>query len=135
MSQRGERQQYDPVFPTKCEQVPFGEVWMGFDLHDGGLDSRSRDDLLDFLQRNVRQTDRFAATVVYEALEGLPRLDQRHAPVVHHLPPLVPRVLFVAGLEGERGMDEVAVNIIEPESPETCVDGGFDPFGPMIGVP
>ena len=50
VSQRCKRQQYNPVLSTEIEQVPFREVRMGFDLHHGRLDPRSRNDLSHFLQ-------------------------------------------------------------------------------------
>ena len=74
-------------------------------------------------------------TVVHETLERLPRLDQRHPAIIDHLTVLVPRVLLVAGLKGKRGMDEIAIDIVELQSPATCVKGGLDPLRTMIGVP
>lgn len=129
------RQQYDPVLPTEIEQVPFGEVRMGFDLHHRGLDPRSRNDLLQLLQGNIRQADCLAVSVIDEALERVPRLDQRHPRVVYYLAGLVPRVLLVAGSKGKRGMHEIAIDMVEPQSSDTCVEGGLDPFRTMIGVP
>jgi hypothetical protein len=48
---------------------------------------------------------------------------------------LVPRVLLVAGSKGKRGMDEIAIDIIDLQSPTTRVEGWFDPLRTMIGVP
>jgi hypothetical protein len=74
-------------------------------------------------------------TFVNEALERLPRLDQRHPGIIDDLTALVPRVLLVAGSKGKRGMDEIAIEIIELQSPAARVKGGFDPFRTMIAVP
>jgi hypothetical protein len=53
VTQRCKRQQYNPVLSTEIEQVPFRKVRMGFDLHHGWLDTRTRDDLSPLLQRNI----------------------------------------------------------------------------------
>ena len=55
VSQHRKRQQYNPVLSTKIAQVQFKRVRMGFDLHHGRLDPRSRYDLPQLLQINVRQ--------------------------------------------------------------------------------
>ena len=86
---------------------------MGFDLHDGRLDPRSRDDLPQLFQSDVRQADRLALAVVHEALERLPCLDQRHPGIVDDLTVLVPRVLLVTGLKGKGRMDEIAIDVVD----------------------
>lgn len=48
---------------------------------------------------------------------------------------LVPRVLVVAGAEGEGGVDDVAIDGVHLQPPAAAVEGGLDPFGAMIGVP
>jgi len=48
---------------------------------------------------------------------------------------IVPRVLLVAGLKGERCMDDVAIDSIDFEAPAAGVKGRLDPLGAMIGVP
>ena len=53
VSQRCKRQQYNPVLPAEVEQVPFRKIRMGFDLHHGRLDPRSRNDLSQLLQSNI----------------------------------------------------------------------------------
>ena len=47
----------------------------------------------------------------------------------------VPRVLLVAGSKGKRGMDEIAIDIIDLQSPTARVEGGFDPLRTMIVIP
>ena len=79
--------------------------------------------------------NRLAASVINQALECLPGLDQRHSAIIDHLTVLVPRVLLVAGLEGEGCMDEVAIDMIDLQSPAARVKGGLDPLRAMIGVP
>ena len=65
---------------------------MGFDLHHGRLDPRSRNDLAHLLQVNIRQADRLAATMINEALERVPRLGQPHPAIIYRLTVLIPRV-------------------------------------------
>jgi hypothetical protein len=39
------------------------------------------------------------------------------------------------GLEGKRGMDEITIDIVQLQSPEARLEGGFDSLRTMIGVP
>ena len=135
MSQRRKRLQHNPMLPAEVEQLPFGEIRMRFDLHHGRLDPRDRNDLSQLLQRNVRQADRLAVTVVHEALQRPPRLHQRNARIIDHLTVLVPRVLLVAGLKGKGGVDDIAIDIVELQSPAARIEGRLDPLRTMIGVP
>ena len=73
--------------------------------------------------------------LVHEALERSPRLDQRHPGIIDDLTALVPRVLLVAGLKGEGGVDEIAIDSVDLQSPAAGVKGGLDPLRAMIGVP
>jgi hypothetical protein len=47
----------------------------------------------------------------------------------------VPRVLLVAGLKGERGVDDVAIDGVDLQPPAAVVKGRLDPLRTMIGVP
>jgi hypothetical protein len=55
-------------------------------------------------------------TIVDEALQRPPGLHQRNARIINHPTALVPRVLFVAGLEGKGRVDDVAINMVELQS-------------------
>ena len=46
----------------------------------------------------------------------------------------VPRILVVSGLERERGVHEVQIDGVEPESVQTGQQRGFDSFGSMVVV-
>jgi hypothetical protein len=46
MPQRRKRKQHNPMQVAIFEQIPFREIWMGFDPHHGRLYPRSRNDLL-----------------------------------------------------------------------------------------
>jgi len=108
---------------------------MRFDLHYGRLDPRNRNDLSQLLQSNVRQADRFAVTIVHQVLKRPPCLRQRNPGIIDHPAALVPRVLLVTGLKGKGSMDEIAIDIVELQSPATRIEGKFDPLWPMIGIP
>ena len=54
MAERGKGQQDDSLLATEVEQFPFGQIRMRFDLHHGGLDPRSGDDLPQLFQSDVR---------------------------------------------------------------------------------
>src|SRR6202011_1844723 len=100
------------------------QIRMGFDLYDRRLDSRGFDNLLQFLQIDIRQADCLALSLVHQALQCLPGLHQCHPRVIDNLAALVPRVLLVARLEGKGGMDEIAIDMIELESLTTRLEGG-----------
>ena len=135
MRQRGARLDHDPVLATEIEQIPLREIRMQFGLHQGRLDPRGRNDLLQLVQSNIRYADRLAVTVVHKALERLPCLDQRHPGIVDDLTMLVPRVQLVAGFKGERRMNEIAIDGVDFQSSAAGVKGRLDAFGTMIGVP
>jgi hypothetical protein len=48
---------------------------------------------------------------------------------------LVPRVLLVAGLEGEGGVDGIAIDRVELQSSKICLEGRLDPLRTMVVVP
>jgi len=58
---------------------------MGFGLDDRRLDSRGVDDLLQFLQIDIRQADGLALALVHQALQRPPRLHQCHAGIIDNL--------------------------------------------------
>ena len=74
-------------------------------------------------------------TLVHEAFERLPRLEQSHAEVIDDLTALVRRVLIVAGPKGKRGMNYITIDMVDLQSPAAGVKGGLDPLRTMIGVP
>src|SRR5271163_1890956 len=108
---------------------------MGFDLHHRRLDPCSRNDLSQLLQFDICYPNRLAPTLVHEALQRSPRLDQRDLGIIDYLTMLVPRVMLFAGSKGERGMDEIAIDIVDLQSPAAGVKRGLDPVRTMIGVP
>src|SRR6185437_35584 len=67
--------------------------------------------------------------------QRLPGLHQRHPGIIDNLAARVPRVLLVARLKGKGSMDEIAIDMIELESPAARLEGGFDPLRTMIAVP
>jgi hypothetical protein len=73
--------------------------------------------------------------VIHEALERPPCLDERDPGIIDYLTTFVPRVLLVAGSKGERGMNQIAIDVVELQSPATGLEGGCNPLGTMIGVP
>ena len=55
--------------------------------------------------------------------------------IINHVAVLVPRVLLVPGFESKWGMDAVYIDVVYLQSSQTCLEGGSDAFGTMIGVP
>src|ERR1700733_13280256 len=73
--------------------------------------------------------------MVYETLHRPPRVEQSHAAVVKDIAVLISRILFVPRLKCKRSVNEVEIQIVEPESVQTRLESRFDALGPVIGVP
>jgi hypothetical protein len=55
--------------------------------------------------------------------------------VVNDISVLIPGILIVTGLKCKRSVNEIEIQILEPESVQTCLESRFDAPGPVIGVP
>src|SRR5947209_3422013 len=108
---------------------------MCFDLDHGWLDSRSFVNGQQFVQADVRQSDGPASATVYEALQRPPGIEQSHAAVVKHISVLIARILLVPRLKRKWSVNEIEIQIVEPESVQTRLKSRFDALGPMIRVP
>src|SRR5271170_7747414 len=73
--------------------------------------------------------------MVYETFHCPPRVKQSHAAVVKDIAVLIPRIQLVPRLKRKWSVNEVEIQIVEPESVQTRLESRFDALGPMIGVP
>src|SRR5271170_6682500 len=73
--------------------------------------------------------------MVHETFQRFPGVEQSHAVVVKDIAVLIPRVLVVAGLKCKWSVNEIQIQILEPESLQTRLESRFDALGPVIGVP
>ena len=55
--------------------------------------------------------------------------------VVNDIAVLIPRILIVPGLKCKWSVNEIEIQILEPESVQTRLESRFDALGPVIGVP
>jgi len=55
--------------------------------------------------------------------------------VVKDIAVFIPRILLVPRLECKRSVNEVEIQIFEPESFQARHKSRFDALGPMIGIP
>ena len=108
---------------------------MCFDLDHSGLDSGRFVEGRQSVQGNVRDSDGAALAVVYETFERSPCFEQSHAAVVNDVAIFVARILIVSGLKREWCVNEIEIQIVEFESLQARIEGGFDVLGPVIGVP
>src|ERR1700722_19462769 len=108
---------------------------MGFDLDHGWLDSRRFVDGQQFVQTDVRQSDGPASVTVHETFHCPPRVKQSHAAIVEDIAVLIPRILLVPRLKRKRSVNEIEIQIVEPESVQTRLESRFDTLGAVIGVP
>jgi hypothetical protein len=73
--------------------------------------------------------------MVHKTLHRLPGIEQSHLAVIENVAVLIAWILIVSGLKGEWSVDQVEIQIVEPESVKTRLECRFDTLGPMIGVP
>src|ERR1700734_2833711 len=73
--------------------------------------------------------------MVYETFHRSPGIEQRYSVVVDDIAVLISRILFVPGLKCKRSVNEIEIQIVEPESVQTRLECRFHAGGPMIGVP
>ncbi len=88
---------------------------MGFDLDHRGPDSRAIEDLGQMRNGSIRQSDGSRGTSVHLLLERTPGLNERDVIVVDELSVIIAWFLVIAGPETERRMNEIEIDIIEPE--------------------
>ena len=81
------------------------------------------------------KSDGPAFAAVHEILHRPPGIQQSHPAVVNDIAVLIPRVLFIPGLKRKGSVNEIEIQIVEPESSETRLEGRFDALRPVIGVP
>jgi len=135
VAQRGEGQKYDAVFPAKFQEPGFRQIGVGLDLNDGGLDAGGLVERLEFGEGDVGEADGAATAASDEGFEGSPGVQKGDFVVVDDIAVLIARVLLVAGLKGVRSVNEVEIEIAEPETFETRIEGRLDALGTMIEVP
>src|SRR5580698_6513784 len=73
--------------------------------------------------------------MVHKTLHCLPGIEQSHPVVVKDAAVLIARILLVSRLKRKRSVDQVEIQIVEPESVETRLECRFDALRPVIGVP
>src|ERR1700735_535469 len=73
--------------------------------------------------------------MIHESFQRFPGVEQSHAAVVNHVSVLIARILIVSGLKCEWRVNEIEIEIVEPESRQTRFEGRFHALGPVIGVP
>jgi hypothetical protein len=108
---------------------------MRFDLDHSRFDSCRFVEGRQLVQGDVRQSDGPASAMVDKTLHCLPGIEQSYPAVVKDIALLIARILIVSWLKRKRSVDEVEIQIVEPESVETRLECRFDELGPMIGVP
>ncbi len=135
MTQWRESQKHNTFLLAEFQKLRFRQIRMGFDLDHGWLDSCRFVDGQQFVQADVRQSDGPAFALVHETFHCSPGIEQSHSFVVDDIAVLIPWVLLVPRLKCKRSVNEVEIQISEPESFQTRLEGRFDALGPMIGVP
>jgi hypothetical protein len=73
--------------------------------------------------------------MIREALHSPPGIEQSYTAVVNDIAVLIPRILLVPWLKGKWSVNEIEIQIVEPESVQTRFKRWFDTLRSMIGVP
>ncbi len=108
---------------------------MRFDLDHSRLNSRRFVERHQFVQPDVGQSNGPALAPVNKTFHGFPGIEQSHSAVVKDVAVLIARILVVSRLKRKWSVDEIQIQIIEPESAETRLECRFHTLGPMIGAP
>src|SRR6202167_5041837 len=108
---------------------------MCFDLDHRRLDSRRFVDGQKPVQGDVRQSNGPASATVHKTLHRPPGIEQSHVVVVKDIAVLIPRILLLPRLKRKRSVNEVEIQIVEPESVKTRLESRLHALGPMIGIP
>ena len=74
-------------------------------------------------------------TILDQAFHGVPGVGQGDPLVVNRLAARIPRVLIVSGLEGKGRMDQVEIDVIQPEPFAAGLEGPGNSIGPVVRVP
>jgi len=135
MTQRGKCEKHNALVLTIIQQLRFWQVWMCFDLNDGGFDSCGLIYWRQVIQGDVRQPDGPALAHVNKSFHRPPRVEQGHAVVINYITVFISRILIIPGLECERSMNEIEIQIGELESIQTCEECRFHALRSMIRIP
>src|SRR5271168_581534 len=92
-------------------------------------------DGLQLVQTDVGKSDGPALATVDETLHRPPRVEQSHAAVVNDIAVLIPRILLVPRLKRKGSVNEIQIQIAEPQPSETRLEGRFHALRPVIGIP
>jgi len=68
--------------------------------------------------------------MIHETFHRFPGVEQSHVVVVKDIAVLIPRILVVPGLKCKWSMNEIEIQIREPESIQTRLESRFDALGP-----
>src|SRR6516162_4805472 len=73
--------------------------------------------------------------MIHKTFHRFPGVRQSHIAVIKDIAVPIPRILIVPGLKCKWSVNEIEIQILEPESIQTRLESRFDALGPVIGVP
>src|SRR3984885_9422322 len=117
-----ESQKHNVLLLAEFQKLRLRQIRMCFDLDHGRLDSRRFVNGQHFPQADIRQSDGPASATVHETLHRPPGLEQSHAAVVNDIAVLIPRILLIPRLKRKWSVNEIEIEIVEPESAQTRVE-------------
>ena len=120
--------------PCRIPIAPFRQIRMRFHLHHGWLDSRRFVNGLHFVQTDVRSPIAGICRRPRDSpsparyREKSPRGRKRHCL-------LIPAILASPGLKRERSVNEIKIQIVEPQTFQTRLESRLNALRPVIRVP
>ena len=119
-----QKPKHNALLFAEFQELCFRQIGMRFDFDHRWLDSRRFIDRQQFVQGDVGQSHGAALATVHETFHCLPGVEQSYAMVIKDVAVSIPRVLLVPGLKCKRSVNEIKIQILEPESSRLASKAG-----------
>lgn len=108
---------------------------MAFDLQDRRHDPCRFNDGEQVLCTKVGEADGSTLAVLHQFLHRVPGFGESHAVIVKQVVVFIPGILIVSWLKRKWSVDEIKIQVIEPESVQTRLERWPNTLRPVIVVP
>src|SRR5579859_960457 len=108
---------------------------MRLNLDDGRLNPRRFKNVDDVFHVTVGQSYRPAFTLINEVFQCAPGFQESDAFVVYHVTIGIPWILIIPWFECERSVNEIKIEIDDPQSFHARLTSRLNALWPVIGIP